>query len=191
MTAVSHQTIKLDRGKHSSPQEGACVMELASMLAGEPFSDHPHSVCPVIASFLRAYNDSIDDGPRQDLYAFASMVVGTRSDADIERARSARLTEWTAELQDRGRFTALLSRIRRIALGPVRAPDRGGGIGAGAHAVHAIRRHTPGTHAQALALIEELADIGSGGTGRALPPDRGKQRACDPGQKPHIFLKTS
>ena len=27
------------------------------MLAGEPFSDHPESVCPVIGSFLRAYND--------------------------------------------------------------------------------------------------------------------------------------
>ena len=36
------------------------------MLAGEPFSDQPASVCPVIGSFLRAYNDSIDDGRRQD-----------------------------------------------------------------------------------------------------------------------------
>ena len=27
------------------------------MLAGEPFTDQPESVCPVIASFLRAYND--------------------------------------------------------------------------------------------------------------------------------------
>jgi len=41
MGPVTHQTIRLSRGKHSSPEEGACVMELASMLAGEPFSDHP------------------------------------------------------------------------------------------------------------------------------------------------------
>jgi len=34
-------------------------MELASMLAGEPFSDHPDSVCPTIAGFLRAYNEFV------------------------------------------------------------------------------------------------------------------------------------
>ena len=57
MSSVSYQTIKLSTGRHSSPEVGACVMELASMLAGEPFTDQPESVCPVIASFLRAYND--------------------------------------------------------------------------------------------------------------------------------------
>jgi hypothetical protein len=67
MAPINHQTIKLGKGKHNSPEEGACMMELASMLAGEPFSDHPHSVCPVIGSFLRTYNDSIDDQRRQDL----------------------------------------------------------------------------------------------------------------------------
>ena len=49
------------------------------MLAGEPFTDHPASVCPVIGSFLRAYNDSVDDGRRQDLYEYASKVVGSRT----------------------------------------------------------------------------------------------------------------
>ena len=29
-----------------------CVMELASMLAGERFGDRPVSVCPVIGAFL-------------------------------------------------------------------------------------------------------------------------------------------
>ena len=33
----SHQTVRLARGKHSSPRDGVCVMELASMLAGEQF----------------------------------------------------------------------------------------------------------------------------------------------------------
>jgi hypothetical protein len=36
-------------------------MELASMIAGESFSDHPESACPVISSFLRAYNDRVND----------------------------------------------------------------------------------------------------------------------------------
>jgi hypothetical protein len=30
-------------------------MERASMLAGEPVGDDPHSVCPVIAGVLRGY----------------------------------------------------------------------------------------------------------------------------------------
>ena len=41
MSPVSYQTIKFSKGKHAYPEEGACVMELASMLAGEPFTDHP------------------------------------------------------------------------------------------------------------------------------------------------------
>ncbi len=56
-STVSHQTVQLARGHHDSPQTGACVMELASMLAGEPFSDRPRSTSPVISAFLRTYND--------------------------------------------------------------------------------------------------------------------------------------
>jgi len=181
MTAVSHQTIKLGRGKHSSPQEGACVMELASMLASEPFSDHPYSVCPVIASFLRTYNDSIDDEPRQDLYAYASIVVGTRSDAAVERARAARLLAWADELRDRRRFRVLPpSRIMRILLAPVSAVDAGGIYAAGTQAVRAIRQHSSETHAQALTLIEELATIGSGREQpRCRYTDHEAQRASD------------
>ena len=41
MPQVSHQTIRLAKGKHQSAEQGACVMELASMLACEPFTDHP------------------------------------------------------------------------------------------------------------------------------------------------------
>ena len=53
MPERSHQTVTIRRGKHASPDRGACVVELASMLAGERFSDHPPTVCPVIAGFLR------------------------------------------------------------------------------------------------------------------------------------------
>ena len=33
MSPVSYQTIKLSKGKHTVPEDGACVMELASALA--------------------------------------------------------------------------------------------------------------------------------------------------------------
>src|SRR6478752_1626750 len=56
-----HQTVRLARGRHAGPHGGTCVMELASLLAGEPFSDRPASACPVIGGVLRAYNDADDD----------------------------------------------------------------------------------------------------------------------------------
>ena len=50
-------------------------MELSSMLAGEPFSDRPRCVDPVIAAFLRTYNDGLDDSRRQDLYLLWPWIV--------------------------------------------------------------------------------------------------------------------
>jgi hypothetical protein len=88
MGPATHQTVTLSRGKHTSEEHGVCVMELASMLAGERFSDHPQSVCPVIASLLRVYNDRVDDERRQDLYEYASKVVGSRGSVMTERARA-------------------------------------------------------------------------------------------------------
>src|SRR2546423_5528872 len=78
MARPSHQPVRLSRGNHASAQQGACVMELASMLADEPFTDQPQTACPVIGMVLRSYNDGLDDRRRQDLYAYASAVIGTR-----------------------------------------------------------------------------------------------------------------
>src|SRR6201992_3788039 len=101
MSPVSYQTIKLSKGKHTTPEDGACVMELASMLAGEQFSDHPASVCPVIGSFLRGYNDSVGGSRRQGPYAHACRAAGTRASADVQRTRAERLLRWSAELRQR------------------------------------------------------------------------------------------
>jgi hypothetical protein len=90
----NHQTIRLSAGRHRGPDHGACVMELASMLTGGPFSDHPPSVCPVIAAFLRSYNDHLNDERRQDLYCYAARVAGTRAKADTERRRSKMCLAW-------------------------------------------------------------------------------------------------
>lgn len=155
MSPVSYQTIRLSKGKHTSPLHGACVMELASMLAGEPFTDHPASVCPVIGSLLRAYNDSIDDTRRQDLYAYASTVVGTRASKAVQDARAARLAAWASERyeQRRLRFLSPARLIKiRLAGASATAPT-------GADAVRAISKHTDDTHAQVLALIAELVAI--------------------------------
>jgi hypothetical protein len=156
MSVPNHQTIKLSKGKHTSPEEGACVMELASMLAGEQFSDHPACACPVIGSFLRAYNDSIDDDHRQDLYAYASKIVDTRSSAQLQRARADRLFEWAFEMRLRRLPRKLLpSAVRPVGLRRQPPMDA-----IGTHTVHAISRHTDATHAKVLALLDELLVIG-------------------------------
>jgi len=157
MSPVTHQTVKLSKGKHASPEDGACVMELASMLAGEPFSDHPAAVCPVIASFLRAYNDSIDDERRQDLYAYASRVVGSRSGLGVQRERAERLAEWAFEMQRR-QWTSRYLPLARLRMASLRRQPSAHAVGT--YAVRAIPRHTDQTHAEALALLDELLSIG-------------------------------
>lgn len=157
MSPATYQTVKLSKGKHISPEDGACVMELASMLAGEPFSDHPACACPVIGSFLRAYNDSLDDERRQDLYAYAAKIVGSRCTGAVQRARAERLAEWELELRRR-RFARrmLPERLRDVGLRRRHALDA-----VGTHAVHAIRKHSDVTHAEALGLIDELLAMGT------------------------------
>jgi len=154
MSNVTYQTVRLSRGKHGTPDEGACVMELASMLAGEPFSDHPTAVCPVIGSFLRAYNDSIDGGRRQDLYEYAARVVGSRGSQRVQDARSERLTSWISDLRTRGRPRSRVARILH-ALAPKPTLDS-----IGASAVHAVIAHRGDLHAEVLALVDELLALG-------------------------------
>lgn len=168
MGPVTHQTIKLSRGKHSSKEKGACVMELASMLAGEPFNDHPRSVCPVIGAVLRAYNDSVDDERRQDLYVYAAKVVGSRGPTSLERARAQQVTSWILE-RPPGRLRRLL-RMRRAAIvpGPPYEP-------LGMEAVRALATRDDRGHQELLACVDHLlamtgADTSARGTASyALP----------------------
>src|SRR3954471_13667473 len=115
---TSHQNVRLRRGAHRSPDDGACVMELVSMLAGEEFSDRPRTACPVIGAFLRPYNDLVGDAERQELLACASLVVASRrpgrEDARIERCVAERLEchraqpRWRRRLEGARRLAALL-----------------------------------------------------------------------------------
>src|SRR5580704_14580733 len=92
--AISHQSVRLGPGRHPRPGKVVCVMELASMLAGERFGDRPLSVCPVIGAILRTYNDNVDDRRRQDLYRFAADAVDTRRDYRVQRRRADAALDW-------------------------------------------------------------------------------------------------
>lgn len=163
MSPPSFQTVQLSKGKHHSPESGACVMELASMLAHERFSDRPTSACPVLGGFLRTYNDFLDDRRRQSLYAYASRVVDTKSSPQVERARAARCLEWAREVR-RPRSHPL--RWLSFGLGPKPAsPDRLGCEAAGVYAARAISRRDDEAHVLALAFVDELIAM----DGREVP----------------------
>lgn len=70
----------LSRGKHRSPRRGACFMEMASFLAGEPWSDHPACTHPLLAQLARMVNDCTSDAERGRLVPHIPSVVGLRGD---------------------------------------------------------------------------------------------------------------
>jgi hypothetical protein len=166
MAPVTHQTIKLSKGRHAAPDDGACVMELASMLAGEPFSDHPASVCPVIGSFLRAYNDSIDDERRQDLYAYAAHIVGTRAPISVQRERADRLAKWAVEMQGR-HWTRRFQPLARLRTASLRRQPSAHTVGT--FAVRAIPKHSDDTHREVLAVLDSLLAVGAPAQPRSAP----------------------
>lgn len=156
MAQANYQTIRLGKGKHWSPEDGACVMELASMLAGEPFSDHPRSVSRSIAAFMRAYNDSLDDDRRQTLYAYASMCVGTAGSTRLEQARARALVDFADEQWARRCSRSLIERLRHRRARRQRSYEL---PAAARYAVRAIGEHTDATHAAVLALVDRLIDM--------------------------------
>ena len=70
----------LSRGRHRTPRRGACLMELASVLAGERWSDHPVCTHPLLAELARQVNDRSSDAERQQLTLLAPSIVGRRGD---------------------------------------------------------------------------------------------------------------
>jgi hypothetical protein len=162
MSQASHQTVRLSQGKHRDPDHGACVMELASMLAGEPFSDRPRCVDPVIAGFLRTYNDGIDDRRRQDLYPLAAAVVGSRTVSSVQAERARLCLRWAEE-----RYGARHRGMRRLMprrplLPDGRLGDDAAGTLAGRVAVkQACKRRAEGAHEAAVAFVHELLAVGA------------------------------
>jgi hypothetical protein len=144
-------------------------MELASMVAGEPFTDRPQSVCRIIAALLRSYNDLVRNSRRQDLYRLASDVVGTRADRRVEEARVQRCLVALDELGEL-RSESLLwrmrtpapSRLRTLLETPLGGPNRHEEFMAGL--ARALVGGGERGHERALALIDELVGIGAGHT---------------------------
>jgi hypothetical protein len=173
MAHVTHQTVRLASGKHVSPAHGVCVLELASMLAGEAFTDYPRSVSNVIGTFVRGYNDMLDDRRRQDLYEYAAKLVGTAAGRSTEIARAELLRAWGDNIRSGRLFGRLRRRLGRppARLDPV-LPEP-----SALYALRGIRRVTDETHRAVLELVDALIDVGS-------PSVLGKHAAADPAPTP-------
>ncbi len=80
-------------GTHATPDEGRCAMEWVSYLAGEPHSDEPACVSPVLRAFCMTLNDTLDHGPRQRLRPYLARTIGTAGDG-LDDARSWMAMDW-------------------------------------------------------------------------------------------------
>jgi hypothetical protein len=84
-------------GTHASPQDGRCAMEWVSYLAGEPHSDQPACVSPVLRAMCIALNDGLDQEPRQRLRPYLARTIGTATD-DLDTRRGWMAMDWLARV---------------------------------------------------------------------------------------------
>ncbi len=80
-------------GTHAAPEDGRCAMEWVSFLAGEPHSDDPSCVSPVLRAYCTALNDSLDHGSRQRLRPYLARTIGTAGDG-LDGRRSWMAMDW-------------------------------------------------------------------------------------------------
>lgn len=93
---IDIETIELKKGSHPAPngtKEG-CLLEWASYLAGEPWSDHPKCVSPIIAAFGRRWNDDLDDESRQVLKGYLPRLLNTKGTKYQEIERYWMVVDW-------------------------------------------------------------------------------------------------
>ncbi len=114
--AVPAPPVRLEAGSHRSPSDGVCIVELASIVGGEPFSDDPRCVDRVIAAFLRGWNDRAGYADRQRLYPYAHRVVGTGGYRRISRIRRDFCLSWGGADLDRGPLRRAAARLRMRAI---------------------------------------------------------------------------
>jgi hypothetical protein len=159
---IDPDSVRLEPGAHRSPRDGVCLMELASIVAEERFSDRPRCVCEVIAAFLRDWNDRSGHAQRQQLRPDARRVVGSRSGRSVTRRRRDLCLIWAgANLSGNPLSRAmrrLAIRVRILALVGLRPALRlNQGAGQLAARVVFSKYDSP----TGLRLVDTLLEIGS------------------------------
>jgi hypothetical protein len=172
---IDPDSVRLEPGAHRSPRDGVCLMELASIVGNERFSDRPRCVCVVIAAFLRDWNDRSGHAQRQQLRPYARRVVGSRSGRSVTRRRRDLCLIWAgANLSGNPLSRAmrrLAIRLRILALVGLRPALRlNQGAGQLAARVVFSRYDSP----TGLRLVDTLLEIGSEREPRAAADGDGR-----------------
>jgi hypothetical protein len=87
----------LAHGTHATPDDGRCAMEWVSHLAGEPHSDQPACVSPVLRAFCVALNDGLEDASRQRLRQYLARTIGTATDG-LDESRAWMAMDWLVRI---------------------------------------------------------------------------------------------
>ncbi|MFD5337661.1 hypothetical protein [Streptomyces hawaiiensis] len=66
------------RFTHLHPDDGACLMEAAALLAAGRFTDSPVGTHPALAGLARVVNDSVGDDARHALWPLAADLADAR-----------------------------------------------------------------------------------------------------------------
>lgn len=91
---------RLDVGTHLTPDEGACLMEWVSILAGEPWTDAPATTQPLLAHLARLVNDAMTPTARQQLLPLGRRLANLDStDRAICERMVVLVTEYAAAIR--------------------------------------------------------------------------------------------
>ena len=163
--SLDPDSVRLAPGSHSTPREGVCVVELASMLGGEEFSDRPRCVCPVIAAFLRSWNDRAAHADRQRLKPYAQLIVGSRGSRRLTRARREICLRWVGDEDDLGPVRRGLKRAwMRLRIGVYVGFASAARLDEGAGEYAARLAFSRGDREGAFGLLDALLATGTKGT---------------------------
>ena len=96
-------TLHLDKGSHRRPADNGpgpmCLLEAATWMAGEDWSDHPACVSLVLAEFGRDLNDLLPDDKRQQLVPLIPLMLGTADDG-LDETRSYLALDWLVRFEE-------------------------------------------------------------------------------------------
>ena len=121
-------TLHLGTGSHRDPGDqppapgDLCLLEACAWMAGEPWSDSPTCVSPVLADYGRDINDLLPDDRRQRLVPLIPQMLGTAGDG-LDETRSYEALDWLVrtytpawlDLAGLGAQAQALRDLRRIA----------------------------------------------------------------------------
>ncbi|HEY1715254.1 MAG TPA: hypothetical protein VGG07_20290 [Solirubrobacteraceae bacterium] len=111
-------------GTHASAQDGRCAMEWVSYLAGEPHSDQPICVSPVLRAMCIALNDGLEQRPRQRLRPYLARTIGTSQDG-LDTQRGWMAMDWLTTVYTPAwlRVAGLTDGAQRLEAAAIRGPD--------------------------------------------------------------------